>query len=135
MIYVLDTNVLSALMRGEPAVLSRLRRVGKDAVCVPEPAFAEIAYGIERLPASKRRATLAERAELLRQELPRATWTDEVSAAFGVIKAGLEKKGTPLEDFDVAIAAHAVALDGVAVTANGRHFARIARLRMEDWER
>ena len=135
MTYLLDTNVLSALMRGEPKVVARLREVGRDAVSVPQPAFAEIAYGLERLPASKRRTTLLTRFEVLRRELPRAAWTDEVSATFGAIKAALHRKGTPIEDFDVAIAAHALAVDGTAVTANGKHFSRIARLKVEDWER
>jgi tRNA(fMet)-specific endonuclease VapC len=130
---VLDTNVLSALMRGDRAAIARLRGARKDEVGVPQPALAEIAYGIARLPRSKRRAALEERFALLRAELPRLDWTDEVSDAFGVIKAALEKRGERIEDFDVAIAAHAVARGAALVTANRAHMARVQGLRVEDW--
>lgn len=39
----------------------------------------------------------------------------------------------PIEDFDVAVAAHAVAYRAVLVTAKVRHMSRIAGLVVEDW--
>ena len=58
----------------------------------------------------------------------------QFSAAFsGAIKADLARRGVLLEDFDTAIAAHALALEGVLVTGNPRHFERIPGLRLEDW--
>ena len=36
-------------------------------------------------------------------------WSDKVSEAFGVIKSGLARKGERIEDFDAAVAAHALA--------------------------
>src|SRR5262245_919405 len=94
-------------MRGERAVLDRLQRAPKSDVFVPQPVLAEIAYGIERLPKSKRRESLQERFELVCTELQRIEWSDEVSRRFGIIKAALERKGQRIEDFDAAIAAHA----------------------------
>jgi tRNA(fMet)-specific endonuclease VapC len=95
--------------------------------------LAEIAYGLERLPSSKRRAALQSRFELLAAELSRAAWTDEVSAAFGRIKAALERRGQRIEDFDAAIAAHAVATGATLVTANLGQLTRVPGLRVEDW--
>jgi predicted nucleic acid-binding protein len=80
--------------------------------------LAEIEYGIERLPSSRRKHTLRERCELIRSELSRQPWTDEVSACFGSIKASLEKQGQRIEDFGAAIAAHALATKAVLITAN-----------------
>lgn len=131
--YVLDTNAVSALMRGDAAIIEALRRVGKADVSVPHPVFAEIAYGIARLPRSRRRDRLRERLALLRDELSRAPWSDEVSDRFGEIKASLERAGARIEDLDVAIAAHARALGAVLVTADGRHMSRIDGLTIEDW--
>jgi tRNA(fMet)-specific endonuclease VapC len=131
--YMLDTNAVSALMKGEVAVVERLRRAGKKDVSVPQPVLAEIAYGIERLPRSKRRDALQERFDLVRSELARADWSDEVSEHFGTIEATLEKKGRRIEDFDAAIAAHALASGATLVTANTDDMVRVQGLAVEDW--
>lgn len=131
--YVLDTNAVSALMKGDARVIARLEQAGKNDVGMPQPVLAEIAYGIERLPRSRRRDHLQERFDLLRQELRRAEWTDEVSERYGTIKAALEKKGRRIEDFDAAIAAHALARGAVLVTANLDDMVRVQGLSVEDW--
>ena len=133
MIYVLDTNAVSALMKGTTAVIERLAATAPADVSVPQPVLAEIAFGIERLPRSKRRAALQSRLDLISAELPRAEWTDAVSQMFGRIKATLDRRGTRIEDFDAAIAAHALALDATLVTANVDHMIRVPGLRVADW--
>jgi predicted nucleic acid-binding protein len=132
---LLDTNAVSALMKGTPAVVNRLAGTDRAAVAVPQPVLAEIAYGIERLPRSKRRAALQARFDLILAEIPRREWTDAVSHAYGHVKAVLERRGTRIEDFDAAIAAHALAFDSTLVTANLAHLARVPGLRVEDWTR
>lgn len=131
--YILDTNAVSALMKGDGAVLDRLEKVPRSDVFVPQPVLAEIAYGIERLPRSKRRASLQDRFELVRAELQRIEWSDAVSERFGIIKAVLEKKGQRIEDFDAAIAAHALEPDTALVTANTDDMVRVPGLKIEDW--
>jgi tRNA(fMet)-specific endonuclease VapC len=133
--YVLDTNAVSALMKGDAQVLARLQSVPRNAVVVPQPVFAEIAYGIERLPRSKKKDALRQRYELLRAELPHAVWTEEVTDAFGRIKAQLERRGQRIEDFDAAIAAHAADEKFVLVSADADDMARIPGIRLEDWSR
>ena len=133
MIYVLDTNAVSALMKGNPAVVERLAATTPADVAIPQPVLAEIAFGIERLPRSKRRASLQARFELVSVELPRAEWTDAVSQMFGRVKATLERRGTRIEDFDAAIAAHALVLEATLVTADLDHMVRVPGLRVEDW--
>jgi len=130
---VLDTNVVSALMKGLPSAVAHLARTSPADVSVPQPVLAEIAYGIERLPRSARRTRLQERFDLMKAELPRAEWSDAVSKAFGRIKATLEKRGQRIEDFDAAIAAHAVAAGATLITANTAHMVRVPGLRVDDW--
>jgi tRNA(fMet)-specific endonuclease VapC len=120
-------------MRGDAPVVGRLARVAREDVAIPQPVVAEIAYGIERLPPSKRRERLRERFALVASELRRAEWSDAVSHAYGRIKAALERRGQRIEDFDAAIAAHALPTGAVLVTANVKHMARIDGLRVEDW--
>jgi tRNA(fMet)-specific endonuclease VapC len=131
--YVLDTNVVSALMKGEPRIVDRLKRVGRSEVCMPQPVVAEIEYGLQRLVRSKRREALGSRFDVLKADIQRAPWSDAVSEAFGAIKALLERQGERIEDFDVAVAAHAAAENGILVTANVKHLLRVPDIEIEDW--
>jgi tRNA(fMet)-specific endonuclease VapC len=133
--YLLDTNAVSALMKGDGNVVRRLAEVARADVAIPQPVISEIAYGLARLPHSKRRDGLRERFDLVRGELARAPWSDEVSEAFGSIKAALERKGRRIEDFDVAVAAHAAATGAVLVTANVDQMIRVRGIEIEDWSR
>ena len=131
--YVLDSNIVSALMRGDPGVIEQLSQLRRDEVLLPQAVLSEIRYGLERLPRSKRRLGLEREFERIAMTLPRSSWTDEVSDRFGALKARLDSKGTALEDFDLAIAAHALAENAVLVTANTRHFDRVPGLELRNW--
>jgi predicted nucleic acid-binding protein len=120
-------------MRSDARVLKRLEQSNRRDVMLPQPVIAEIAYGIARLPKSRRRQLLEGRFETIAGTFERIEWTDLVSDAFGRIKASLERKGLRIEDFDAAIAAHALANDGTLVTGNVKHMAGILDLRLEDW--
>lgn len=133
--YILDTNAVSALMKGEASVLKRLSKESKSDVYIPGPVIAEIAYGIARLPKSKKRESLQARFELIQTEIQRIAWTDEVSLRFGEIKATLEKRGQRIEDFDAAIAAHAHEPESVLVSANTDDMIRAPGLHVEDWSK
>jgi tRNA(fMet)-specific endonuclease VapC len=131
--YVLDTNAVSALMKGDEAFVDRLASYAPADLAIPQPVIAELAYGIERLPRSRRRSALQARFELICSEIPRAEWTDDVSHAYGRIKAALERRGARIEDFDAAIAAHALAANAIVVTANIGHLNRVPGVHFEDW--
>ncbi len=51
----------------------------------------------------------------------------------GVLRARLEKAGTPLALADLEIAAIAIANQFILVTGNVRHFTRIPELTVENW--
>lgn len=133
MIYVLDTPIVSALMRSEETATRRLLATPRETVLVPQPVVSEILYGIALLPASRRRRELEAALATLLGDIHRASWTDEVSREFGRVKADLDRRGERVDDFDLAIAAHALALGATIVTRNLRHFTRIRRLEVEDW--
>ncbi len=57
----------------------------------------------------------------------------EVVEIFGICKAKLERSGTPLDDFDLILAACAMTKNLVLVTNNTKHFKRIEGLKIADW--
>lgn len=131
--FVLDTNTVSWLMRRHEGVKTRLAKRRPSEVGIPQPVIAEIAYGIARLPRSRRQRALRDQLDLLCEAVPRLAWSDEVSERFGSIKAAFESAGTRLEDFDLAIAAHALVLEATLVTSNVDHMRRVRGLAVEDW--
>lgn len=133
--YVLDTNVFSAFMAGAEELEERLRDLKVGAVLVPQSVIAELSFGLARLPKSKRERSLRRAFERVSALFPRSAWTDEVSHTWGNLKAHLLAKGAASDDFDVAIAAHALVEGAVLATANVRHFERIPGLEVEDWLR
>ncbi len=131
--YLLDTNTVSFLMRGDAHVRQRLTSCSRADVYLCQPVIAEIEYGLARLGRSARATRLRRRFDVFLAELVRAPWTDDVSRAFGAIRSDLERRGMRLEDFDVAVAAHAVVLAGVLVTDNVAHLKRVSGLAVENW--
>jgi tRNA(fMet)-specific endonuclease VapC len=131
--YLFDTNSVSALMRSTAGMLVRVESASRANIAVPQVVYAEVAYGIERMPEGKKKEALRNVFKLVRGELSSAPWTDDVTDAFGRVKATLERQGTRLEDFDIAIAAHAIAMDRVLITSNEKHMSRVSGLRWEDW--
>jgi tRNA(fMet)-specific endonuclease VapC len=57
----------------------------------------------------------------------------EADRRYAEIRHRLEQRGTPIGPNDLLIAAHALALDLTLVTANVDEFARVPRLRVENW--
>ena len=131
--YLLDTNVVSEIMAGNKTVVAKMISVSPSELVIPQPVLAEIFYGLSRLRKSKRRDKLEHRFDLISQQVRRCEWNDAVSQHFGEVKARLQKSGNVIEDFDIAIAAHALAHDLILVSANGKHLSRIRTLRLEDW--
>lgn len=120
-------------MRGNAAVSARLQECARVDVALPQPVIAEVEFGLALLPKGKRKTLLSRRWTVLSVELLRVAWTDSVSEAFARIKSILHRNGKLVDDFDVAIAAHALAWDLCLVSNNTRHMERVPGLRLEDW--
>jgi len=129
--YLLDTNTVSALMRGDLSVATRVAATPREDVAISQVTAAEIEFGLRYLPASRRRRALEAQWSAIGSELVRLPWSDEVSRRFGERKARLEKAGRRMSDFDLAIGVHALTYELTLVTAD-RAFERL-RLTRENW--
>ena len=58
---------------------------------------------------------------------------DAAADEYGEIRAGLEKKGTPIGSLDMLIAAHARSLGCTLVTNNTKEFCRVEGLEVVNW--
>ncbi len=133
--YVLDTTAFSAAMRRDAGLLKLLKSYRPaDIVTVP-PVVAEIQYGIKRLDSSSKKCLLlkSERDRLL-SAINVLPWQPESSEKYGDIKADLERRGKPIDDFDIAIAAIAINHKYGVITANLTHFQRIKDLEVKGWQ-
>jgi tRNA(fMet)-specific endonuclease VapC len=133
MTLVLDTSVVSLLMRREPHALQRLSSLRPGDLILCTPVAAEITFGLERLPVSRRRTLLEAEYRRLEAELRWCDWTQQAAIEFGRQKAWLERAGTPVADMDVIIGSVALALHAGVATANARDFRRLEGLRVDDW--
>ena len=133
--YVLDTTAFSAAMKQDSELSSLMMRYRPGDIVTVPPVMAEIAYGIQRLDSSSRKYQIltSERDRLL-SIISILPWTSEASGHFGKIKADLERKGELIDDFDISIAAIALAHDFGVITANLGHFSRVKKLNCRSWK-
>lgn len=128
--YLLDTNIVSDLMRHpQGAVAQRLARHGLEHVALSIIVAGELRFGVARMPGHR----LAERLELILEQLPVLPLDPPAEIHYADIRSALERAGTPIGPNDMIIAAHARALDATLVTDNVREFTRVAGLKVENW--
>jgi tRNA(fMet)-specific endonuclease VapC len=131
--YLLDTDVLSNLMKRAPAnaLVARLARVPPEDQFTSSVTLGELLYGAHR---SSRTAALQERiAETLLPELPVLPFDAAAARRYGELRAELERRGTPIGDADTRVASIALSRGLTVVTGNERHFRRVPGLEIENW--
>lgn len=131
--YLLDTNVLSELLRKKPAeqVILRLRAIHPDLLLTSSVCVSELRYGAARHPQGD-----SLWARISQEVLPRIRvlpfGTREAESA-GDLLARLERRGKVMDLEDVMIGSTALVHGLTAVTRNVRHFERIDGLAIENW--
>jgi tRNA(fMet)-specific endonuclease VapC len=132
--YLLDTNVLSELVkkRPSPAVLDHLGSIPRESLATASICVTELRYGAAR----NSKGGEALWARLASEVLPRfriLPFGLEAAGRAGDIRAELELRGQPIGLEDILIGATALANGLVMVTRNLKHFERIDGLLVESW--
>lgn len=134
-LYLLDTNVLSRLVRGVDRGVSDKVTAHVEDCILSSIAWYELEYGVARSPQVGKSRT---RLELLRTLFPFLhPFGAEEAAEAALVRAWLENlkpNAQPIGPYDVLLAGHALALGAVFVTHNVREFSRVPRLALEDWQ-
>lgn len=129
--YMLDTNVVSHIMQGRDAqLLARLIQLPVGQVVMSSVTLAELEYGLHRKGQPVRLKNALTQVLLRMDVLP---WDERVATCYGEFCSTLEAQGINLSDFDMMIAAHAVAVDATLVSRDKAFGQVVDRLRLEVW--
>jgi tRNA(fMet)-specific endonuclease VapC len=128
--YMLDTNICIAVMKGRPAVQSKISNIDPAEIGISSIVLAELAYGVWKSSQKERNAqALTDFCSIC------SVWDWPAAAAdtYGEIRGFLEQQGRIIGANDLLIAAHTKYLNAVLITNNTREFNRIPGLPIEDW--
>jgi len=130
--YLLDTNTCIRFINGRaPKIRIHLLNTVQDDIVVCTVVKAEMAYGA--LKSQYPEISLAKQNHFLSQFRSLA-FDENAVLHYGKIRAGLEKRGTPIGHADIQIASIALAHGLILVTHNTREFSRVDGLALDDWE-
>lgn len=137
---VLDTNVISELMRGSPAtaVTRWVNGHAATSLFIASVTQAEVLHGILLLPKGRRRAAIAAAADDMfgrdfgGRILP---FESEAAAAYAAIAVGRRRAGRPISTLDAQIAAIARANDADLATRNVEDFTGCGIDVIDPWTR
>jgi len=134
---VLDTNVISALMRDvpDPRVSEWLDQQPEFSIWTTSVTIFEIQSGLMVMPAGKRRSTLAEAFERLLGEIDHriSVFDEEAARQAAQLSAYRQKKGTVVELRDTMIAGTALAHHATLAIRNTAHLEDVSITIVNPW--
>ena len=130
--FLLDTNIVSDLVRRpQGRVAAKIAEIGEQQVATSIIVAAELRYGA----AKKGSPRLTAQLEAILGALDVMALEAPADAAYGDLRAALEKSGRLIGPNDLLIAAQSLALEMVLVTDNVGEFERVDGLKVENWLR
>jgi toxin FitB len=135
-VIVLDTNVISELMRPypDPMVVRWVAAQPTTTLCTTSVNKAEILYGIAVLPGGRRRAALLAAAEaVFSEDLKVLSFDNAAAIRYAEIVADRNRTGRRIEAFDALIAATALAAGADLATRDVGGFQGIGLALIDPW--
>ena len=127
--YMLDTNVIIEMLRGNVKVVEQIEKHGIQNCFISEITIAELFYGAVKSNNLKHFKDI-EIVESLFQIVPLYS----SFLQYAKIRHHLVTTGLKIDTFDLLIGATAVQNDYILITHNRKHFCRIPQLEIEDWQ-
>lgn len=136
---ILDTNVISELMRREPnpTVAATVDQLPIETVFITAVTEAELRYGVARLPEGRRRTALTTKIdELVAEDLADQVLPFDADSAvhYADIAASRERSGQPISMADAQIAAICRLHRAELATRNVKDFVDIGITVTDPWE-
>jgi tRNA(fMet)-specific endonuclease VapC len=109
--FLLDTNAVSSLIRRDPALTAWIASLDSGArLVICTIVRGEILFGLARLGQGKRRRDLEDKAHSVLNSLSCEPVPPLVADHYATVKAAQQRRGLPLDENDLWIAATALAL-------------------------
>ncbi len=128
--YVLDSDTVIYLLKGNEAVIGHFLGVDPNDLATTRINHAELLFGAYN---SQRVEHNLARIRSFLAELPILEFDRRASELFARQKAHLKKRGLLIADMDLMIASICLTNGGTLVTNNTRHFTRIHGLQLANW--
>lgn len=129
MIYFLDANIISYIIKQVPSVITRIEELIRNNadIKIPIIAYYEIKRGLLANNASKKLAIFDAQMKILGLvQMTHSTFEKAVQ-----IYAQLKRAGNLIEDADLFIGSSALEHNAILLTNNAKHFKRIPNLQVE----
>ena len=127
--FLIDTNICSAYLKGNPAVWNKFMQYS-GGLAISVVTAGELWTWVSRGKASERSrrsvTNFIASVDVIEIDLT-------IALRFGELRGTMLDQGTPLPDMDALIAATALAEDLTLVTQNVADFQPVPDLRIEDW--
>lgn len=129
--YLLDTNICIYIIKKKPIiVLEKFKTFPLGSVGISTISLAELQFGI-RKSLFPDKNLIALNQFIIPLEI--IDFDYNATVEYGLIRAKLEKNGTPIGSLDTLIGAHAKSRGLTIVTNNEKEFQRIEGLKIENW--
>ena len=131
--YLLDTNICIYIAKhNPPAVREHFARHKASELAMSVITLGELRFGAEKSQLRDKAMATIQQLETL---IPPRPLPESAGEHYGQIRAVLQKKGVPIGNNDLWLAAHTRAEGWILVTNNTREFARVPGLQVENWVR
>ena len=134
--YLLDTTVWIDLLRtNSQSIRGKLAAHSKSVIGLSIITVCELQSGLERRAARHPHLRVRKQHLLSAMLAPFEVFPVDhrVVDIYGRVRATLENSGAGIGALDTFIAAQALSLGATLVTSNGKEFARVPGLQVEDW--
>ena len=125
--YLLDTNIVIALFADEPILTDKIAKA--EDISVPAVVIGELFYGASRSGRPEKNSERIDRFAsdnvILHSDVDAARW-------YGKVKNRLRKKGRPIPENDIWIAAIAFQ-HNLTLISRDEHFEKVENLKLEKW--
>lgn len=130
MLYILDTDICSYIIRGDNLMLlDNLKNHADENIAVTSITVAELLFGAKKISSQK----ILKKIDAILKRVTIIDFDENSAVFYSDIRNKLEKAGTPIGNMDILIASCALSKKAILVTNNEKHFSYIEGLKIENW--
>ena len=132
MAYLIDTDTIIFVLRGDKTVSAKFEENKHIPISISMITYAELVFGAKRSQNERKNMMKVNR---IREIYPIEELNTGVMEVFADIKSKMYAKAIRIADMDLLIAATAIYNDLTLVTNNTKHFENVPVLKLENWKR